>query len=363
MSPRGRIAAAACISGIVTNVSPHPFLALLLLAPVTAQELTGTVLGFDGKPAQGATIHFAGADTRLGEVLTDAAGRFTYPTDQPIRVVTAWIEGVRVIRPIATTDTDVTLSFANMPHVVFRARLVAPDDQPLPFADIRVVGTDADTALTATTDGNGAFALRLEQPARRLRIDPLGWAIDVQGPFDHAAETRLDLRTLDRDWFAISGRIRDELGKPVAAAKVAGRRRGLAIASTKSRADGTFTLWSTRPFTELAVRDRFSEVAFLDGEFTTTATVPISTRDHGYTTVVGRVVDEGGKGVAGATLHAVVGEADPDEHDPPIAGSGRGGWFRAYLPLVRRTLFAHTEAGAHGRATWHIGVEPTIVVR
>ncbi|MBK8100614.1 MAG: hypothetical protein IPK26_26290 [Planctomycetes bacterium] len=103
-------------------------------------------------------------------------------------------------------------------------------------------------------------------------------------------------------------------------------------------------------------------MAFLDGDFAATATLPISTRDPGFTTVVGRVVDAAGKGVY-ASLHAVAGEADPGEHDLPIAGSGRDGWFRAYLPLVRRTLCANTENGAHGRVNWHVDVSPTIVVR
>jgi hypothetical protein len=190
---------------------------------------------------------------------------------------------------------------------------------------------------------------------RELVVDPLGWSHAIVGPFTANTARDLDLRTSRDRFFRLQGIVRAATGLPAAGAAVEGtlvrlpdeeRTRRL---RTQSLADGTFTLWSNRPFTELRTKDG-SERALRVGPFAGDAVVDIDERQHGYVVVRGRVVDGGPTAIYGATARP-----KPPHREAPDGMTDEAGAFTVRVPRHQTHLWFCRERG--NREAW-VAIEP-----
>lgn len=356
--------------------------ALLVLNLATAQEASGLVLGFDGQPVAGAVvmaraqspewqkqlltdgngrfaIAAAGPLTRWmapvvlartqapewhKQLLTDANGRFAIAAVGPLTRLTVQLEGV--VRDIALTDgraPAARVSFVGAPHTTLRGRILTPDGLGARNVDVLCRDGGGSTLVNVTTSDDGSFAVRLGEPAKELRVDPLGWQHVVDGPLANGEDQTLDVRLDGTRFFALQGRVIGTTG-PLADTEVKAQLQGGGIVTATSARDGRYTLWTDRPVAALLVPG--ADPMHRPGPFAAAATaVDLDAREHGLVLVVGRVVDRNGEGAVATTLYGVERGGPPTARRTADATTDGNGWFRMRLPRSQRFVYAYREGG------------------
>jgi hypothetical protein len=336
---------------LVHTASWSGLLALaLLVGSAPAQVATGTVLGFDGKPVQGAVVS-AGLQpaARAGhEVLTDDRGAFEILGAAPLQWLRVQLEGVRIELPLVDGGVRAAqVSFAAAERFTLRGILRTPDGAPA--AGIDVLGRDLEGGglVGLCTDAAGKFVLRCGQPVGELVFDPIGWHHTLPGPFDRDRELVVELRD-GPGFFVLQGRVlsaaapaADELVRGVSAA---GR-----VVTARTRADGGYKLWANFPVDRLEVPLWLS--IRRDGPFLESATaVDLDSRVHGCVLVVGRCLDPDGAPVPEALVFALAEDVPVGRGDRALGRTNADGWFQLRLPRGTPFLRLDDEKQWRGRA-------------
>ena len=321
---------------------------VLSASPLVAQVAEGVVRGFDGAPIAGAVVVARTAEKRETGVdtLTDHEGRFRLVCREAIVSLHVQLEGVRCDVPVvAGNATDVAVSFDQIAHTTLRGRVVLPDGAAAAGVELSCRDRERRAVAAITTDAGGAFAVRLNQPVHEVLVDPVGWRHAIAGPITAEHELVVDLRQSRDRFFAVGGSVCDERGEPVADGIVQGIGSKGGTASARTRPDGSFVLWTNQPIDELHVTGTDPRIV-RKGPWSGACTVALDARTHGLVLRVGRCVDEGGKGLAGAIVFAVDEPGPPKNGVQALTRTGSGGWFRVMLPRHTAFLFAIGE-GEH----------------
>lgn len=329
----------------IGRVLAHLVAALFVFTLATAQEASGLVLGFDGKPVAGAVVvAHAGSPEWQKQLLTDGNGRFAIAAAGPLTRLTVQVEGV--VRDVALTDgraPDARVSFVGVPHTTLRGRILTPDGLGARNVDVLCRDGGGSTLVNVTTGDDGSFAVRLGQPAKELRVDPLGWQHVVPGPLANGQDQTLDVRLDGTRFFALQGRVIGTTG-PLADTEVKAQLQGGGIVTATSGRDGRYTLWTDRPVAVLDVPG--VDPMRREGPFAAAATaVDLEASEHGLVLVVGRVVDRNGEGAVATTLYGVERGGPPAVRRTADATTDSNGWFRMRLPRSQRFVYAHREGG------------------
>jgi hypothetical protein len=331
--------------------------ALLALAGgAAAQDVVGRAYGFDGSPVPGVVVRaVTAAGAPLVEVLTDIDGRYRLEDLEPGTTLVAQLEGVELDGRVGKDGTGPEFLFVRAPHFLLRGRVTDPAGAPLGALDLRCHAARGWMAA-ATTDADGAFALRCNRRIERLELDPQGLQHEVRGPFERAAEVDVDLRAA-RDRFALlQGTARDLRGQPAAHFEVRGigpeRRRFRA----RTDPEGRYALWVNARIDTLEVRDAHGSWAQVRGPWAGPAaiTVDVDFSRAGLVTVTGRVLDAKGQPAANVALYAVARRGVDGPLPDPIGRSNEGGWFRVELTRETALLLALLDGGieAYAAGPW-----------
>lgn len=325
----------------------HSF-ALLLLATThaNAQNVSGRVLGFDGKPAAGAVVEYTMASGG-GALLTDAEGRFAKQCPQQAASLHAQLEGVILTIPfVAGETTDLEVSFANAPHFTLRGQVVLPDGSPAIGKELLCRDATGKALVSVATDHEGRWSARLGEPVREVVVDPLGWAVVEAGPFAREQTIPLDLRTRGGTWFSLRGRVIDAAGPchdEVVRAHVAERR----IVRARTRSDGSYTIWVNTPV--LTIDAPRTVPIRRRGPFATATTaLDLDEREHGLLLFTGTFRTPAGAPIAQAWIFGVDADKPPAKGIPPEGVTDEAGRFRVLLPRGTPFVFAWREAGDIG---------------
>lgn len=319
--------------------------ALLVLTLATAQEASGLVLGFDGKPVAGAVVVARAQSPEWHkQLLTDGNGRFAIAAAGPLTQLKVQLEGV--VRDVALTDgraPDAQVSFVGVPHTTLRGRILTPDGLGARNIDVLCRDGGGSTLVNVTTGDDGSFAVRLGQPAKELRVDPLGWQHVVGGPLANGQDQTIDVRLDGTRFFALQGRVIGTTG-PLADTEVKAQLQGGGIVTATSGRDGRYTLWTDRPVKALLVPG--ADPMHRAGPFAAAATaVDLEASEHGLVLVVGRVVDANGNGAANTALFGVDRAGRPADRRIVDGHTDGRGWFRMRLPRSQRFVYAFRESG------------------
>jgi hypothetical protein len=179
--------------------------------------------------------------------------------------------------------------------------------------------------LTLTTDKKGAFAVRANETIADFLVDPLGWAQVEPGPFTADRGVAIDLRLVQDDYYRITGTVLDLDGKFVVDALVAGMTAAGRAGSTRSRADGRFSLWCRQPIRE--IRASFGDGRIvLAGDWQRHNVAALDERTHGLVTVRGRLTDGAGRPIS-ALFFETPDKSPPDRTGNACGSTNRRGEF------------------------------------
>lgn len=291
------------------------------IALVAGTSLSGTVTGRDGRPAPGTLVRFEadGLESRWVETGDDGTFRLA---DLPSRrggVVADAGEGGFAERPVNPGAGSASLALVLAPPTVLEGRtLDVATLKPVPR--VRLTVQNGESTRLASSGAEGRYVFRGLRPGDAVvhadESRHVGWA--RSGVSLGKGETsRLDV-LLTRG-AALSGRVIDEDGRPVAGAKLSvspGKQDPFSIvlrrltgdpgAKIVSRADGTFSASRLAPGENqrLTVYHPDHEKAVLGGISLSpggTRTGAVVTLRRGIV-VTGTVKDDEGKPVAGAEL-------------------------------------------------------------
>jgi len=324
-------------------------LALFVSTPAVAQIAEGTVRGFSGETVEGAIVFARTARAKQTgiDALTDAGGRFRVVCPEAIASLHVQLEGVLVDVPIASgTADDLDVSFQGVSHFTLRGRMLLPDGAPAAGTEVLCRERGGKALVATNADAEGRFVIHLGQPVRDVVLDPLGWRHAVEGPFTADQELDIDLRTGDR-FFAVVGKACDERGMPVVDGVVQAIGSDGGVGSARTRADGSYTLWSRLRIVEMQVHGTDPRIV-RKGPWAAASTVDLDARTHGLVLRVGRCVDAAGLGLSHTLIFGVDQAGPPKEGARVLATTGSGGWFRLMMPRDTPFLFAWREAGHIG---------------
>jgi len=318
-------------------MSVRLLLAAVLAASLAAQDVRGHVLGFDGKPARGVPLNlFDEHDEFLVDVETRADGSFVFHGAAKGVKVRAWLEGVELSLPAAAHGVD--FDFKSSKYFTVSGHVVDPLGAPLAELELSCRGADDGNLVTVTTDARGAFSVRMNQKVDHLLVDPACWRHRVPGPFAADTAVAVDLR-LEKQFFRLQGTLRDESGAAVAGAEVTARNDSENIATTRTTADGRWTLWCNRPVVGLWFHAGLVEHTH-PGSWQAAATVDLDWRAAGFVVLTGRLLDADGKPVRGANLIPLPSHETNYHLPDPIATTDAEGRFRALVPAGTKVVVA-----------------------
>jgi protocatechuate 3,4-dioxygenase beta subunit len=328
------------------------------IALVAGTSLSGSVKGRDGRPVSGAFVRYEadGLETRWVETGADGAFRLADVPSRRGNVVADAGEGGFAERPVSPEAGRAPLALVLAPPTVLEGRTL--DVASLkPVARVRLMVSTGEAVRLASSGTDGRYVLRGLRPGEvTVRADEsrhVGWARSGVS-LARGETTRLDV-LLTRG-AALSGRVVDEDGRPVAGAKlsvspgeqdpfsfVMRRLAGDPGARIASRADGTFSATRLAPGENqrLTVYHPDYEKGVLGG----IALSPGGTRTGAVVTlrrgivVTGTVKDDEGKPVAGAEVGVSASR---------VVRSSRGG-MRMSVSFGGISEITPARSGADGR--------------
>lgn len=322
--------------------------------------VAGTVTGFDGAPVQGAVVSYISPwGLVLQEGLTDASGAFACEDLEPIAQVQVQLEGCLLRKAVGVRGVPLAFSFADATHFTVRGHVVDPTGAPAVGTDLHLRSGEQDGWLgVVTTGAGGSFAIRVDRTVREVVADPMGWRYRVAGPFAVDTGLAIDLRLELDEFFRIDGVVLDEEGRPLADALV----KGLQLEEDHSEArryhartgeDGSFSLWANSRLDRLVLRGAFDRRCEVDGPWQAGARVDLDCRKDGFLPVVGRVFDQAGEAVVGATIYPV----DARGRTSPVAlgRTSTDGWFRVLVKRGTKAIAAELDEGeARAAGPWPV---------
>jgi len=306
--------------------------------------LEGQVLGPDGDPVGGATVWLGSVPPRTTKTEDDGSFSFDKLVGRTYALTarSADLIGGPVSYKLTATSDPVVIRMAA--GATLEVTVLDESSRPIQGADVRE-GEDT----TAKTDAAGKATLRPVRP---------GWvAVEARaaGYAPNTAFTTIgggtgQLTVTLRKGFAVSGKVVDEAGKPIAKAMIhpdegmwgAGGRKGDIVTDAR----GEFEIPALAPGSYVLVA--------MDGEHAPARSNPITVKDHAVTGIVitmqaggvfaGNVVTPDGKPVPFATVRITgKGEDAWMATTPRQATTDEGGAFEI-RGLARTLLQARAES-------------------
>ena len=342
----------------ITAIARLPALlfAIALSAALTAQTITGRVDDTDGKAVFGATVTAIGrGGSIVNQVVSDEHGRFAFEPQRELALVRLQYEAIEVDCDVPRTTGWLNVQLADLQLWVMRGHVVDPAGQPAAGIDVQLLGTNERVIAVVTTDAKGAYRLRSNQEIAAVVVDPLGWAHVETGPFRDTRGLAIDLRLVRDRYAPLFGRVLDQHGEPVAGARIVahhhanGEQRGLA--TVRSRADGTFSLWTTEPATCLSATFGSSQLE-LAGRWQANDFVTLDERRDGLIWVRGTVIGRRGRVAERTRIFAAERPTAPSAES--VARTNNSGQFYAQIRRGTPFLLAVDQAGivAIAAAPW-----------
>lgn len=327
----------------------RPALAVLLPFVATtslhAQCASGRVFGFDGQPCGGVVVLANGTFGQRTEVLTMADGSYTVTLDQPLRELLLQLEGVTVRVPVPRGSLDgIVTRFAEQEFTTWTGRLLDPGGGGARDVDLLCRDHSGDTITMVTTTRDGSFVLRSQSAPHSVCVDPCGWCLRVPGPFPATAPLHIDLRDFGGDFFRLHGSCFDDQDRPAAGWRLVASYGGKRLAATTTDSDGSFVIWCRRELDLLAASDAALRMGRF-GPWREHTRVDLRERQHGLRIVTGRVVDGGGKAVAGAYVLPARSASAPPRGAPVLAQTDAEGRFTVGTFRGQPFLFFADELG------------------
>jgi hypothetical protein len=264
----------------------------------------------------------------LADVETTADGSFAFDDARDGASVRAWLEGAVLTLPAVATGVDFDFRTSNWFTV--RGHVVDPGGAPLVGCTIDCRDAADGWLASATTDGKGAFRVRLNQKVDHLVVAPDGWRHKVPGPFIADQDVTIDLRQC-KEFFLLQGTLRDENRKPVVDAAVTTQDGTDVVARARTDAAGHWALWCNRT-ASLLWFDAGNVVHNRPGPWRTAQTLDLDWRGEGFVVLTGRVLDAAGRPVARANVIPLTERAVAGHPDEPIATTDATGHFRGLVP-------------------------------
>ena len=225
--------------------------------PVARPQLTGIVLGANGKPAAGVRLHLIpsfGPETRF---TTDRHGRFRtalrvdYSRTRSARYTLIALDPSR--KSAASTELDEgsrTVTLRLEPAWTWRGRAIDATGAGISNLSVRLLVRGAQAArgidLAARVTSDGRFEIEGLPAGRRVRLNLSapgygsgGCETDAPKPGQHAVET--EPVTLARADLALGGIVLDAKGRPLEGATVIAQGEEQPSASRQSDSEGRFS--------------------------------------------------------------------------------------------------------------------------
>lgn len=283
--------------------------------------VTGKVLRPNGKPAVGVPVGVYGpARPRSGAAvqaaLTDADGmyRLRVPAGEQFVYVQLEGDGMRTltVKEGETAQADFKLKMDPEPTVV-QGTVLDPEGKPVAGALVKAQATNSRFYIRSEveTDDQGRFKMRVQSPANELELEvQKGDLYAASIVPDEDGDT--EIRTLRGGLVTLAGIVRDGQGRPLRGAQVLLMRRqnsmSRSVAQSPTDAQGKYRFAGQLPDREYSVSvaaDGYGRKHPADrlmpkkGESLTFPTLALSKADQ---TLMGRVVDENGKPMAGVQV-------------------------------------------------------------
>lgn len=355
-----------CLAAIALWATPNE---------LSAQSVDGRIVGLGGR-ATGATVTvLTGGGEVIGEVLVEADGTFAYEGPSHIGSIVVRQEAVAVKRGIVGgSATQVAIDLQAAMRWSRSVAVLDPDGQPAVGVDVIARDDNNVTVACVTSDDRGMLTLRGSQTVANLVVDPMGWHHEVKvgfaaarGPDDAVPDLVIDLKPFARQFVLLQGRLVDLAGDAIADARVTASklvdRQSIVCGTTKSRADGTFRLWSGKGATLLSARS--GGLTLLQaGNWQKQGANDLllhESRDA-VVLVTGKVVDADGKPAKNAVLYTSEASTVP-RGKRGIAGTDDEGRFRVFLRRATPFLVAHLRDGGGKASQAGPWPQPAVVLR
>lgn len=324
-------------------------LVLLVAAALTrGQDVTGSVVGFDGEALRWATVVVHGeAGGVVLQTLTDESGRFTIAGS--LRAHSVQVAYEAVLSPPQIVDADrssLAFRLGDVPHWLLRGSVQDPGGRPARHVDVAVRDARGRALATVTIDDAGRFVLRCSVPLAAVVVDPLGWNHVIEGPFRAARELAIDMRSVRDDYVRHVGRVLDLDGRPAAEVTVVAQStrdrrpgRGQRIGSARTDPDGKFVAWTRGDVSGWAANVDGARLYQPVGVWRVGTPAELDARLDALVFVSGEVLDRYGEPVADVEVFA--------SRDGALAGrsylvarSDTNGRFVTMVPAATRSLIA-----------------------
>jgi peroxiredoxin/5-hydroxyisourate hydrolase-like protein (transthyretin family) len=338
---------------LVLNVAEGEEKKDLVLKLETGGLVTGKVLRPNGKPAAQVPVGVYGpARPRSGaavqSTLTDSDGMYQLRVPAGEQFVYVQLEGdgmrTLTVKEGESAQADFLLKQDPEPTVL-QGTVLDPEGKPVEGAVVKAQGKDARFYIRseAETDEAGRFKIVIHSPSDALALEVRKGDL-YAASIDPDADGDTEIRTVRGGLVTLGGVVRDVQGRPIPGAQILLMRRqngtGRSVAEVRTDAQGRYRFADQFPNREYMV----SAVANGYGSKHTTdrlmpkkgenLTFPIVTLIKADQSLMGRVVDENGKPMAGVQVSS---QADDRETTTDAQGKFRlTGLPKGKIPVLAR---------------------------
>ncbi len=291
--------------------------------------LRGEARDEDGVPVRGALVTAIHREhSRYFEVLTGEDGRFRFAGLPPALYSVVFSKEGLLPEHRAVDDSQDSLEVMMVRPQRLTGRVVRGG---APVAGVRVRAEGASGLLDTASDPEGGFAFE--------GLEPSAYALSASHEGEDAVlEVMLEPQVPPPEvelvlggGVRVRGTVRDAQGRPIADAEVAiwagGQRRGADWTTTRTGADGTYSLGPVAPGPYRMKAEAAHFLALASEEYAVDGVTPVDFQLQRAEVVEGRVVDAAGAPIAGALLRLrkqedLRGYIDEDSHpDDPEAST------------------------------------------
>ncbi|HZI09859.1 MAG TPA: carboxypeptidase-like regulatory domain-containing protein, partial [Myxococcus sp.] len=267
--------------------------------------LVGEVRDEDGAPVRGALVTALHREhSRYFELLTDGDGRFRFES-LPLADYSLVFSREGLLPEHRTVDEELDSPLEVM---MFRPQRLAGRvvRGGVPVAGARVRAEGAQRVLDTPSDAEGHFAFE--------GLEPSAYALTASHEGEDAAVEVLlesqvpppEVELVLGGGVRVRGTVRDGQGRPIADAEVAiwagGQRRGADWTTTRTGADGTYSLGPVAPGSYRLKARAARFLAPASEDYQVDGVTPVDFQLKQAVVVEGRVVDAAGAPIAGAWL-------------------------------------------------------------